>query len=56
MINLLKYCVLSHETSCIWVLNVLKVVKSLARAEKVLKPEWKEMFYDVYYDMPDQLV
>lgn len=32
------------------------VVQSLARAEKVLKPEWKEMFNDVYYDMPDQLV
>jgi 2-oxoisovalerate dehydrogenase E1 component alpha subunit len=32
------------------------VVQSLARAEKVLKPEWKEMFFDVYYDMPDHLV
>ncbi|XP_069702519.1 2-oxoisovalerate dehydrogenase subunit alpha, mitochondrial isoform X2 [Periplaneta americana] len=31
------------------------VVKALARAEKVLKPDWKEMFHDVYYDMPDQL-
>ncbi|XP_023727357.1 2-oxoisovalerate dehydrogenase subunit alpha, mitochondrial isoform X2 [Cryptotermes secundus] len=31
------------------------VVNSLTRAEKVLKPDWKEMFHDVYYDMPAQL-
>jgi hypothetical protein len=39
----------------ILILNVLQVVNSLAKADKVLKPEWKEMFRDVYYDMPAQL-
>ncbi|PSN40908.1 hypothetical protein C0J52_12456 [Blattella germanica] len=31
------------------------VVQSLARAEKVPKPNWREMFQDVYYDLTPEL-
>ncbi|KDR17244.1 2-oxoisovalerate dehydrogenase subunit alpha, mitochondrial isoform X2 [Zootermopsis nevadensis] len=47
----------NDSKECSWKEETRKnVLKSLARAEKVLKPEWKEMFRDVYYDMPSQLV
>lgn len=33
----------------------LQVMESFARAEKLLKPRWQEMFNDVYDEMPKQL-
>ncbi len=30
-------------------------MEAFAKAEKTKKPHWKEMFTDVYQDMPDQL-
>ena len=34
----------------------LKVMEAFANAEKTKKPNWKEMFTDVYDDVPDHLV
>ncbi len=31
-------------------------MEAFARAEKTLKPNWKEMFTDVYDDVPELLV
>lgn len=31
------------------------VVKTMQEAEKKMKPHWKEMLEDVYYDMPPRL-
>nr|CAD7453956.1 unnamed protein product [Timema tahoe] len=36
--------------------TVNRVRKSLERCEKRLKPDWREMFYDVYEKMPDHLI
>nr|CAD7411043.1 unnamed protein product [Timema poppensis] len=36
--------------------TVNQVRKSLERCEKRLKPDWREMFYDVYEKMPDHLM
>nr|CAD7393608.1 unnamed protein product [Timema cristinae] len=36
--------------------TVNRVRKSLERCEKRLKPDWREMFYDVYEKMPDHLM
>ena len=35
---------------------ILKVMEAFANAEKTKKPNWKEMFTDVYDDVPDHLV
>ncbi|XP_055905591.1 2-oxoisovalerate dehydrogenase subunit alpha, mitochondrial [Eupeodes corollae] len=32
-----------------------KVLKQISESEKKLKPNWKEMFEDVYHDMPNHL-
>lgn len=34
----------------------LKVLKSFNNAEKKLKPEWQEMFNDVYNVMPNHIM
>ena len=32
-----------------------KVMTAFARAEKKLKPNWKEVFTDVYHEMPSHI-
>ncbi|XP_046670512.1 2-oxoisovalerate dehydrogenase subunit alpha, mitochondrial-like [Homalodisca vitripennis] len=32
-----------------------QVLEEFSKSEKKLKPEWQEMFNDVYYEMPDHL-
>ncbi|KAL0275457.1 UNVERIFIED_CONTAM: hypothetical protein PYX00_003296 [Menopon gallinae] len=32
-----------------------EVLKAMSSAEKRLKPEWKELFHDVYHDIPDHI-
>lgn len=29
-----------------------QILSQISQSEKKLKPDWREMFYDVYYDMP----
>ncbi|XP_066997940.2 2-oxoisovalerate dehydrogenase subunit alpha, mitochondrial isoform X4 [Anabrus simplex] len=33
-----------------------QILHAFTNAEKLPKPDWKEMFYDVYYEMPDHLM
>lgn len=33
-----------------------QILKAFAAAEKLPKPEWQEMFHDVYCEMPDNLI
>lgn len=39
-----------------WISDAKKqVLNTMKESEKTLKPNWREMFTDVYYDMPDHI-
>ncbi|KAK7873206.1 hypothetical protein R5R35_006414 [Gryllus longicercus] len=47
----------SNEEEAAWSSTAKKqILEAFARAEKKLKPNWKEMFQDVYDTMPEHLV
>lgn len=45
----------SDEESKLEITTKSEVLKAFAGAEKKLKPHWKEMFADVYHEMPDHI-
>lgn len=39
-----------------WISDAKKqVLNTMKESEKKVKPNWREMFTDVYYDMPDHI-